>query len=122
MGADLLFVSFASPRRVEAYRREFALRAPVLIDRERKVYRAYGLRESLRDSILSPRIWLPYARLVVRRGLPRTSPESPRQLGGDFVIDPAGRLALARPTRWSTDRPDVETILDAARRARERAA
>lgn len=111
----MLFVSFASPQRAEAYRREFELDAPMLIDRERSVYRAYGMRESLLGAGLSPRVWISYARLIIKvRRLPRAR-ENPLQLGGNFVVGPDGRLVLARPTARSTDRPDAETLMEAVR-------
>jgi hypothetical protein len=40
----------------------------------------------------------------------------PLQLGGDFVVDPQGRIAYARPQRRD-DRPAVGELLGALERA-----
>ena len=69
--------------------------------------------------MLHPRVLLGYLKLIWRG----TRPEKPEpgedlfQLGGDFVLDEAGRLVFAYPSKTSTDRPSVTVLLDAVRKA-----
>ena len=114
LGAQVLYISAANPERASWYARDLGLTAPVLLDPERRVYREYGLRESLRGSALSPGVWMSYARLLAsgRRfpggGRPT---ESPLQMGADLIIGPDGRIVYAYCSAHSSDRPDVSTLL-----------
>ena len=114
LGAQVLYISAANPERASWYARDLGLTAPVLLDPERRVYREYGLRESLRGSALSPGVWMSYARLLAsgRRfpggGRPT---ENPLQMGADFIVGPDGRIVYAYCSAHSADRPDVSTLL-----------
>lgn len=114
LGAQILYISAATPERVAWYARDLGLTAPVLLDPERAVYREYGLQESLRGSALSPGVWTAYARLLARgRRFPGGGrpTESPLQMGADFIVGPDGRVVYAYCSAHSADRPDVSTLL-----------
>ncbi len=61
-----------------------------------------------------------YLGLLLRGWLPRKpcKNEDLLQLGGDFVLDAARRLVYAHPSAEPTDRPTIEELLQAVRRAR----
>ncbi len=87
----------------------------VLLDRERRVYHAYGLERSLWRSH-NPATLL----LYLRRNLQGihggdSHGDDTAQLGGDFVVHTSGRMLLAYRSHDPTDRPPVETLLDALR-------
>lgn len=114
LGAQILCISAANAQRATWYARDLKLTAPVLLDPDRGVYRAYGLKESLRGSALSPSVWTSYARLLAsgRRfpggGRPE---ENPLQMGADFIVGPDGRIVYAYCGSHIADRPDVSTLL-----------
>ena len=114
LGAQILYISAATPECAARYAHDLGLTAPVLLDPNRRVYRPYGVRESLRGSALSPAIWTAYVRLLAtgRRfpggGRPT---ESPLQMGADFIVGPDGRMVYAYCSAHSADRPDVSTLL-----------
>lgn len=112
--AEILAIAFDPLERAEAYARRHQLPFPLLVDRERRVYRAYGLARATWWDVLRPRVWLHYARLLLA-GRRQTAPpgEDPFQLGGDFVVDPTGRLALVHPSKDPSDRPPVVALLAA---------
>ena len=114
LGAQVLYISAANPERASWYARDLGLTAPVLLDPERRVYREYGLRESLRGSALSPGVWMSYARLLASgRRVPGGGrpTENPLQMGADFIVGPDGRIVYAYCSAHSADRPDVSTLL-----------
>ena len=41
--------------------------------------------------------------------------DDPNQIGGDFILDEQGKLALIHRSRISTDRPPVEDLLSCVR-------
>jgi hypothetical protein len=71
--------------------------------------------------MLHPRVLWGYLKLIWRGTRPeKLEPgEDLFQLGGDFVLDGAGRLVFAYPSKTSTDRPSVAGLLDAVRKAAE---
>jgi hypothetical protein len=112
--ALVVVVGFEASRRLRGYCRGLQLGTwPCLVDKSRTVYRLYGLGQ------------LPWWRtfnLASLRGYWRFWRQGRRmpglradlyQAGGDFVIDPDGRLALVHPGRGPHDRPSVEQILAA---------
>jgi hypothetical protein len=60
-----------------------------------------------------------YLQLILRGWMPRRphKEEDALQLGGDFVLDSAGRLFYAYRSAEPTDRPSVEDLLAVLRRA-----
>lgn len=110
-------VTFTDPSRLTDYIESNELPFPVLVDPDRSTYRAYGLG---RGSIA--RIWgwraarryLEILRSDGFGGLARPT-EDTRQLGGDFVIGPDGRLVYGFWGEGPDDRPDVDELVAAAR-------
>ncbi len=118
IGANVVFVTFDDP---DAVRKGFLagleVPYPVLVDRERESYRAWGLRRSSVAGIwLDPRVWARYAALVLRGERMRRFGSDTLQLGGDFVLDRDGIVVYARPQRRD-DRPPVGELLAALRAA-----
>ena len=113
-----VFVVHDDPDRVRAgILRELDVPWPVLIDLDRRAYRAWGLRRSnLAGVWLDPRVWGRYARLIAAGERPRLLGRDTLQLGGDFVVDPAGVITYARPQRRD-DRPPVGILLTELRAA-----
>lgn len=111
LNAGVLVVSFSA--RTEAARAWLEETCPsfiMLLDPERKVYRAYGLKRSWL------RIWNPvaawdYIRLLLSGQRVRGIEADPYQLGGDFIVDTKGVLRLAYRSRVATDYPPVADLL-----------
>ncbi len=116
LGAEVLAICFDPPERAARYAREQVLPFPLLVDRARQVYRAYGLEREAWWRFLQPALWLSSLRLLAAGRRARRPEADPFQLGGDFVVDPAGRLALAHPARHPLDRPTVYALLAACGR------
>ena len=118
MGIVVLF--FSQSRRLPEYRTHFAVPTPIplLADEERAVYKAYGMRVgSIRD-IYGPDTIRKYAELI-RKGMKMRlkTDEDTRQLGGDVIIGPDGRVILAHCSKNQADRPRVDTLVAAIRAA-----
>jgi AhpC/TSA antioxidant enzyme len=118
VGGEAVFVVHDPPDRVRAgMLAGLEVPWPVLVDLDRVAYRAWGLgRAHLTQIWLSPALWARYARLLAGGERLRRLGRDTLQLGGDFVVDPAGRIAYARPQRRD-DRPPVGVLLRALERA-----
>jgi hypothetical protein len=116
LGLRVLVVSFEAPEAAEAYVRETGLPWPLLLDPSRTLYAAYGMGRGSWWQIWGPATWWIYARLIARGRRPRPPTGDVDQLGGDVVIDPAGRVVLHHVGSGPADRPAVSALLDSVRR------
>ena len=116
--ASVVFVTFDDPEPVRrGLLAGLEVPYPVLVDRERVAYRAWGLRRSSLAGIwLDPRLWARYAALIVRGERLRRLGSDTLQLGGDFVLDGDGKVVYARPQQRD-DRPPVGELLRMLRSA-----
>ena len=113
-----VFVAFDPPERLHSsLLRGLNVPYPVLVDRDRTAYHAWGLgRASFLDIWADPQVWLRYASEFTRGARLQRPGVATLQLGGDFVVDPAGTVAYSRPQRRD-DRPPVGELLHALERA-----
>lgn len=91
---------------------------PVLVDSDRSSYREWGLRRATFAGVwLDPAVWKQYWRLLRSGERIRALGKDTRQLGGDFIVDPQGVIAYARP-QHRDDRPPVGRLLAAIEEGR----
>jgi dehydrogenase/reductase SDR family protein 12 len=111
-GAELVIVGNGAANFASAFREDFDLDCPLLIDPELRAYRAAGLRRG-RAELLSPR--LPGNALrALASGSRQTGVEGdPWQLGGVFVVRENGEATYAYTSSEAGDHPPVEEILAA---------
>ena len=115
LGLRIVVVTFEARERAEEYVREVGLGWPLLIDRRRVLYRAYGMARGRRSAIWGPATWWAYARLLARGHRPRRPTGDVNQLGGDVLVDSMGRLALHHVGSGPADRPTVGALLERIR-------
>lgn len=111
----ILVVTFETRERGEAYVRETGLPWPLLIDRHRALYSAYGMGQGRWWSIWGPASWWAYIRLIGRGQRPRRPTGDIRQLGGDILVDPRGMVALHHVGKGPADRPAVSALFERVR-------
>ncbi len=111
-GAELVIVGNGSPSFASAFREDFALDCPLLVDPELRAYRAAGLRRG-RVELLSPRLPLNALRAFASGARQGAIQGDPWQLGGVFVIRPGGELVYRYVSREAGDHPPVGEILAA---------
>ena len=112
-GAEVIVVSFESPERAARLQRRIGLPFILALDTERAAYRAFGLqRASVSRVYAYPEVLRFYGRELRRGRLPDLRRgQDRRQLGGDFVIDRKGIVALAHPERGPEDRVSITKLL-----------
>ena len=109
-GAELVIVGNGAQNFAAAFREDFELDCPILIDPELRAYRAAGLRRG-RVELLSPRVPRNALR-AFRSGSRQTGVEGdPWQLGGVFVIRPGGDLTYRYVSSEAGDHPPIDEIL-----------
>jgi hypothetical protein len=121
-GVGVLVVTQAKPAVLATFLRRHPQPFPVVCDPDRDGYAVFGLECASWPSFFRPDVawgylWLILGGRKVRRPYPG---EDVRQLGGDILLDRAGRVVFAYRSRTATDRPGVGELLDAARSRSER--
>ncbi len=121
LGAEVLVVSFTPPARVAAYLAKYPKLFPVVSDPELSAYRSFGLEKASRLRMLCPDILVRFIGLMLRGWVPKQPHKGDDllQLGGDFVLDAAGRVRYAHPSAHPADRPSGAALLQAVQRALE---
>jgi hypothetical protein len=119
LGGQVLAVSFTLPAKAAAFLEKHPLPFPVLCDPEREAYRAFELGRTSWGQILRPRIIGRYLLAILRgrRPIRPNEGDDVLQLGGDFVLDAERRPIFAYRSADAADRPPIEMLLEAMRRA-----
>lgn len=112
LDARVLVVSFGTLPAVQRWLSETCGEFRVGIDRDRSVYTAYGLERSFWRSRSLRTRWFYFRAWLARTPTHTSQGEDLSQLGGDFIVDPAGRLRLVHPSREPVDRPSVDQLID----------
>jgi hypothetical protein len=115
LGLRIVVLTFEARERAEEYAREVALEWPLLVDRRRVLYAAYGMGQGRWSAIWGPATWWAYARLMARGRWPRRPTGDVHQLGGDVLVDPMGRVALHHVGQGPADRPAVSALFEVIR-------
>jgi hypothetical protein len=119
LGARIVVLFFSQLNRLADYRDRHGIppEIPLLADEGRTVYKAYGMRVGTLRQIYAPDVLAKYARLM-KSGmkLRLKTDEDTRQLGGDIVVGPDGKILFAVCSKNQADRPSVESIAAAIRR------
>ena len=88
---------------------------PLLVDRERTLYRAYGMtRGRAWDLYGPPAIWT-YLKLLAKGRRLRRPGSDVTQLGGDVLVDPQGVVRLHYVGSGPADRPPMDQLLEVVR-------
>ena len=111
LGVKALLVTFSSKGFAHKFREEVCSSFSVLINRERDLYRTYGLESSLLRSWGWRNLWS-YAKKLVSGQEWKGIQGDSTQLGGEFIIDRDGTVRFAHRSRDPTDRPRVEALME----------
>jgi len=116
-GAELVLIGMGEARYARAFREEFDLGCPVLVDPNRAAYRALGLRRGIGRTLALPSVWAARVK-ASRQGFSQKGVKGdPWQLGGVLVVVPGGRVIYRYLSQTSADHPPVPEILSAVEAA-----
>jgi len=112
-GGRLVFVGNGSRSFARAFREEFAIGVPVLVDVERRAYEAFGMKRGVAAAVGSLRAVANAAR-AVRAGFRQGAVQGDAwQLGGVLVVRPGGAVAYRYLSTAAGDHPPVREIVAA---------
>lgn len=112
-----VLVVFDAQPLARAYADETGLSWPILMDVDRKLYRAYDMDHASFADLWGPRIWWAYLKEFAKGQRPKRWGNDLSQRGGDVLIDPNGIVRKHHVGRDPADRPDPHALLAIVRRA-----
>ena len=84
----------------------------MFVNPARQLYNALGLRRSVAKVWSIPSlVYYAEQKRAGRKLVAMFEEDDPTQMGGDFVFDKDGKLALVYRSKVATDRPSVENLL-----------
>jgi peroxiredoxin len=96
-----------------AWKNDTKCEFPVLVDADRHLYVALGLKRSVSKVWrISSLVYYAEQKLAGRKLLAMLDEDDPLQLGGDFIINSTGKLVFIYQSKTSTDRPSVDSLLN----------
>lgn len=93
--------------------RDLEIPYPILLDPRKETYRRWGLgRTTLGESVFSPGLTARYLGLLLRGERFLGLAPDMLQLGGDFVVDREGKIAVGHAMRDNGDRLPVHKLIE----------
>jgi len=116
----VVVISFAGPDHLKQFAERSGHPFLWLADPKRLSYKRLGLGRRGVAAIAPPRVVWGYIRMILGGRIWHPQQLDLAQMGGDFVFDRDGNLALSHVSTSSDDRPSGQTVMLAFRRAAER--
>ncbi len=115
---DAVIMTFADPASLRRHATDRQYNLPVVTSPDQSAYRAFGLGRGSFRQIWGTKTVKRYAEIFRTDGFGnlRRPVDDTRQLGGDFVIAPDGRLIYAFSSTGPADRPSVDDLIAAINR------
>ena len=117
-GVRLAVIGMGTPEHARNFRDTQHVDLDLLVDPDRKAYKAAGTKKATFGELLGPKVVLKGARrgLAARVHQGRTIGH-PAQLGGVMIVTPDGRVPYVHLADDASDNPPNSEVLDAARQA-----
>jgi alkyl hydroperoxide reductase subunit AhpC len=108
-----LVVTFEGREAAREYLDETGLVWPLLVDSDRRLYRAYHMQKARLRHLWGFATMRAYGREALRGRFPRMPRADSVQQGGNVLIDPAGIVRFHHVGSGPADRPTVATVFAA---------
>lgn len=119
LGGGVVVVSFGVKEGAQKWKEDTKCPFPMYLDTDRNLYRAFGLNRSL-SKTWGIKAMVFYGEKVTQ-GVSLIKPyenihDDVEQMGGNFILDTAGKMQLVYPSQHSSDRPTIDNILSVFRK------
>jgi AhpC/TSA antioxidant enzyme len=111
LNVKIVVVTFEVNVASQNYAEETSLTWPLIIDKNRELYRSYGMLSASFWDIWGPKTWLAYLKEIIKGQKLKKSEGDIMQRGGDVLIDPNGIVLMHHVGEGPADRPSVKMIL-----------
>jgi hypothetical protein len=111
LDTQIVIVTFEANYLARQYIKETGIEWPLLIDKDRHVYHAYGMMQARFWDIWGPSTWLAYLKEIAKGEKLKMSGGDIQQRGGDVLISPEGIIKMHHVGTGPAGRPDGRAII-----------
>jgi peroxiredoxin len=112
LGAQVVLVGLGSVAETAAFKQRFAAPFTMIADPEKRLFKAFGLKQASTGSLLSAKMAFKGLQAMAKGHTIGKPQGDVRQLPGVFIIDPAGQLCYSHYAASPADHPQPEALLD----------
>ncbi len=117
-GAPLAVIGQGTPVNAARFRERFGLELDLLVDTDRRAYKAVGTKVGTLSELLSPRVVARGLRRALESRVAQGAVEGhPAQLGGLMLVLPGGEVPWVHLSGDASDYPPNDEVLEAVRAA-----
>jgi hypothetical protein len=117
-GVRLAVIGMGTPENARHFRDTQHVDLDLLVDPERKAYRAAGAKKATFGELLGPRVMAAGLRRGLKSGVHQgRTIGHPAQLGGVMIVTPDGDVPYVHLSDDASDNPPNSEVLNAARKA-----
>ena len=117
-GAPLAVIGQGTPANAAWFRREFELDIGLLVDTDRRAYKAAGTKVATASELLAPKVVVRGVRRARASGVSQGKIVGhPAQLGGLMLVTPDGAAPWVHLSDDASDYPTNGEVIEAVRRA-----
>lgn len=114
-GADAAAIGMGWPAAAAAFKEEFDIPFPLIVDHTKQTYRALEMQRGTLWDVVGPKVWLRFAKgLMGGHGVGKPK-QDPLQMGGTIVVKPGGETPLVHRARSAEENVPLEDVLGALR-------
>ncbi len=120
-GGDIAAIGMGWPEAAAAFKQEFGIPFPLLVDRRKESYRALGMERGGLWAVAGPHVWLRAVQNMFKGHAPiARAKQDVLQLGGTVVVAPGDRVLLVHRSETSDENLPVDDIIAALTRGNGR--
>lgn len=113
-GGAVVAIGMGWPQAAAAFKQEFRIPFPLLVDRTKESYRALGMTRGSWWDVAGPHVWTRALHNVLKGHPPLArAKQDVLQLGGTVVVTPDGELSLIHRSKSSDENLPVDDMIDA---------
>ena len=112
-GAGIVAIGMGRPEMAAHFRDERDVPFPLIVDHDKKTYKALEMRHGNLWEVAGPQNWPRFFKGFVTGHGVAPAKQDPMQMGGVVVVEPGGKIVYAHRASAAMDNPPLEDVLAA---------
>jgi peroxiredoxin len=112
-GAGIVAIGMGRPEMAAHFRDERDVPFPLIVDHDKKTYKALELKRGNLWDMAGPQNWLRYTKGILAGHGVAAPKQDPSQMGGVVVVEAGGKIVYVHRGEIPADNPMVDEVLEA---------
>lgn len=110
-GAGIVAIGMGRVDMAAHFRDEFDIPFTLLVDAERRTYRALDIRRGTLWDVAGPHMWVDFTKRFFKGQRPKGVQADPMQLGGVAIVEDNGAISYVHRAEDPSDNPPIDDLL-----------